>query len=245
MSNSAPKIAIICGQDVDSNPAKARIHETSENYTAALTKQGALPFLIPIDFPLTSLDLIFKLFDGVMLIGGDDVAIDRFNGKPHESISAPNYLRDEIEIQVVQEAARRDFPLMGICRGEQVINVAMGGDLITDIPSQWENPLTHRYHPEPGQPETLHKVGLVPGTKVQSIYGSQALEVNSYHHQAVGKIAAGFRAAAYSDDGIIEAIESENHSFLIGTQWHPERMQQDPLQQRLFKSFVDACRRKK
>lgn len=244
MSNSAPKIAIICGQDIDPNPAKARIHETSENYTAALTRQGAIPFLIPIDFPLSSLDLIFELFDGVMLIGGDDVAIDRFNGKPHESISVPNYQRDEIEIQAVKGAAKRDFPLMGICRGEQVINVAMGGDLVTDIPSQWENALIHRYHPEPGQPETLQKVESVPGTKVHSIYGKQTLEVNTYHHQAVGKLADGFRAAAHTADGVIEAIESENHSFLIGIQWHPERMQQDPLQQHLFKCFVDACRRK-
>lgn len=244
MTASAPKIAVICGQDIDPIPEKPRIHETSERYTSAVIDQGGLPFLIPVDFPLSSLDLLFDLFEGMLLIGGDDVAISRFGGLAQESVSAPNETRDEIEIQAVQQAAARDFPLLGICRGAQVINVAMGGGLITDIASQRERAEQHQNKAEPGKPEILQTVEIIPGSKVHDIYQCDRLEVNSYHHQAADNLAPGFRPAAFASDGIIEAIESETHRFIIGIQWHPERMQHDPLQRKIFRSFVDSCRQK-
>ena len=242
MNRKPPLIAIVCNQELTNNPAEPRIDEVNTHYTRAILNQGGIPFLIPVEFPLGDISLIFEMFDGLLLIGGEDVAIERFGGRSHESVSVPNLERDEIEIELTRLAMAKDFPLLGICRGTQVMNVAMGGSLITDIPSQCPHALLHQ-RPKDAPPDLVpeHPVRLLPNTMLRAIYETGSLKVNSYHHQAVDRLADCFRPAAYCEDGISEAYEAPDRRFVAGIQWHPERMQDRPDQRKLFRAFVQAC----
>ncbi len=236
---SKPNIAILCGQDQPEKGDEPKTNEVNSYYTRAILMAGGLPFLIPVEFPIDTLMLIFERFEGLLLIGGEDVALDRYGGISHESVSIPNLERDEIEIQLVREAMRRNFPLLGICRGQQVMNVAMGGTLISDIPSQTIAPLVH-YAPK-GEPPAHHLVTLEPDSKLKNIYQEDSIETNSYHHQAVDKLAACFTRSAFSFDDLLEAFEAPEQPFAFGLQWHPERMQSIPLQRKIFNAFISAA----
>ena len=241
MFEKKPIIAIICSQDIPENNDGSRTNEVNTHYPTAICMAGAIPLLIPIEFPLDDLDLIFQHADGLLLIGGEDVALERFNGEPHSSVSKPNPERDELEIQLVQKAVQLDFPLLGICRGEQVMNVAMGGTLISDIPAQTSSPLFHRAIK--GEAAAHHSVRLIPDTQLQKLYETDALDVNSYHHQAVKSLAPCFIPSAFSEDGLLEAFEAPDRKFIVGIQWHPERMQTIPIQRKPFSAFIQSAQK--
>lgn len=232
------------------------VQKNTRNYLAMLRELQATPVLLSPDEPAHLPDgtrftpdgsgrlpaSVLEHLDGLILSGGGDVHPRYFraelNGANPDSISEA---RDELELALTRTALERDLPIFGICRGCQVLNVAAGGGMVQDFPN-------HRSSTE--NPE-LHRVSLAPGSRLHQIVGDPVLAVNTYHHQGVdaATLAPGMCAAALADspdDWLIEAFESTRHRWVIGVQWHPERIFELPAaHRRLWESFLAACGRGK
>jgi putative glutamine amidotransferase len=241
MNQKRPVIAIICNQDIPDNPDEAIYNDVSQRYTTAILNAGGLPVLIPDEFPPSEIQYLRDTYSGVFLIGGGDVAVERFFGKVHPSISAPNHPRDILEIEITKHAVETSWPILGICRGIQTMNVALGGSLYTDIADQVPGTIHHSSPKGTPRNQTIHSVQFDPQSRLEKIYGKSSLNVNSFHHQAISKIASAFSPVGMTPDGLIEAVEIPDHPFAIGVQWHPECMQDDPDQIKLFSAFINAC----
>lgn len=176
-----------------------------------------------------------RRFDALVLCGGDDVDPARFGEERHPTVELANSRRDEYEIRIVREAVARGVPLLGVCRGGQVMNVALGGTLVQHVPDL-PGALPHKGG-------TRHEVDLVEGTLLRALAARPSASVNSYHHQAAGRVAPPLRVSARSRDGVVEALEGDPaRPFLVGVQWHPEREGNDePLAQGLFDALVQAA----
>lgn len=168
--------------------------------------------------------------EGILLAGGGDIDPARFKQTQHAKTIHVDLARDELELRLAREAVAAHKPVLGICRGAQVLGVAFGGDLIQDIPDLVPNARQH----DNGE----HPVWVAPDSRLGQILGDRA-EVNSFHHQANASLGAGLRVAAWSDDNVIEAVEALETGFVLGVQWHPERM--EPVQGALFAAFVAAA----
>lgn len=187
--------------------------------------------------------------DGLMLTGGDDVAPSRYGEAPHETIVEAEPGRDEFEIALVTAARARELPIFAICRGVQVLNVACGGTLVQDIPSEVRGALPHSLKVPPNEPYSLaHEVWLDKDTLLSQLMrerlsDADACDVNSRHHQAVKDVARGFKVSATAPDGVIEAIEDPAARFCLGVQWHPENFWRTGEFRPLFEAFVEAASR--
>jgi gamma-glutamyl-gamma-aminobutyrate hydrolase PuuD len=186
--------------------------------------------------------------DGLLLTGGDDITPDRYGETPHPTVVEAEPGRDEFELALVRAARDRQLPIFGICRGIQVLNVAFGGTLVQDIPSQIHGALTHALKVPPNEPYTLaHEVWLEKGSLLSNLMGERlsdgdACEVNSRHHQAVKTVATGFKVTATAPDGVIEAIEDPATEFCLGVQWHPENFWRTGEFRSLFEGFLAAAK---
>jgi len=213
-------------------------HALYECYAEAVIAAGGIPVLLPPTEPF-SLDELLSPLKGVVLVGGGDLDPAMYGETPHHTVEGVDPIRDRFEIEIAKWALQHDLPLLGICRGMQVLNVAAGGTLIQDIPSQMGSSLQHRQIDAIDHP--VHLVRIEPDSRLARTYGCTEIHVNTGHHQAIDQVAPGFRATALAEDGIIEGIESENKSWIIGVQWHPELMFNNyPLQLRLFSSLLEA-----
>jgi putative glutamine amidotransferase len=187
--------------------------------------------------------------DGLMLTGGDDVAPSKYGEQPHAAVVVEPE-RDDMEIALVREARRRDLPIFAICRGVQVLNVAFGGTLVQDIPSHVAGALDHKMAVPPHPSYALaHEVwfekdSLLGRLLRERLSDADSCEVNSRHHQAVNKVASGFRVTATAPDGIIEAIEDPAARFCLGVQWHPENFWRTGEFRPLFEGFIEASKLK-
>ena len=187
--------------------------------------------------------------DGLLLTGGDDVAPVRYGETPHPAIVEVEPERDEFELKLVAEARARYLPIFGICRGVQLLNVAYGGTLVQDIPSQVPGALTHSLDVPPNEPYSLaHEVWLDKDTLLAKLMGERlsdtdACEVNSRHHQAVKQVAPGLVVSATAPDGVVEAIEDPAARFCLGVQWHPENFWRTGEFRPLFEGFLEAAQR--
>jgi len=185
---------------------------------------------------------------GLLLTGGDDVAPSRYGETVHPAVVQVAPERDEFEIALVKEARRRGLPLFAICRGVQVLNVACGGTLVQDIPSQAENALDHAFKVPPHTSfEYAHDIwvednSLLAKLMQERLNGSDSCAVNSRHHQAIKQAAPGFRVVATAPDGIIEAIEDPAARFCLGVQWHPENFWRTGEFRPLFEGFLEAAK---
>ncbi|PKN86259.1 MAG: hypothetical protein CVU46_08435 [Chloroflexi bacterium HGW-Chloroflexi-8] len=211
-----------------------------EKYIEAIQIAGGIPVILPVGISKKELHSIQNNFDGFLITGGGDIAIDRFNGEQNPKISDVDPVRDEFEIELARNAFRTDKPLFGICRGHQVINVAMGGSLITDISSQYTNAIKHDWYPEIPRNYEAHSIQVAEKSLLRNILSGADFQVNSLHHQAIKQIGANLVATAFAPDGIIEAVENPTHRFFLGIQWHPEWMLSTPAMVNIFKSFVSA-----
>lgn len=229
-----PRIAIVSGFD----PARGA-YLCHSAYVRALEGAGGVPLLVPYLSADHDLDSILGAVQGVVLAGGNDVAPELYGGRRDETVQPPVPERDAFEVRLARMLMARDVPTLGICRGLQVLNVAAGGSLYTDIGGLVPNAGTHL-----GALDTkAHVVRIVRPSRLAELLGTGSAHVNSDHHQAVRECAPGLRPVAYSADGLIEALESPAHRFLIGVQWHPERIwERDRCSRKLFTSFLDACR---
>lgn len=206
-------------------------------YVDVVRLAGGVPVVLPAvegEIP-EALDAI----DALILPGGGDVDPAHYGGPRHEANYGISTERDGFELKLAKVAlARPTLPILCICRGMQLLNVALGGDLVAHIPDHYGDSVMHR-HPEL-QP-TQHPVRLEPQSRLSRILGASDLLVHSVHHQAVGRLGAGLRPVAWSPDGVIEAVESERHDLVIGVQWHPELgALDDERQRRLFEILVES-----
>jgi putative glutamine amidotransferase len=190
----------------------------------------------------SAIDELLPLLDGVILSGGGDIDPQLYNGKTHETVYMVDSERDSSEINLARVVISEDFPVLGICRGTQVLNVALGGTLITHLPDIVGEDILHRAPPRQPIP---HEVSLDPTSKLAGIIGQTQAVPMSWHHQAILQPAEGLRVVAQAPDGTIEAVEMPSHPWLIAVQWHPElTAADDPTQQRLFDEFVEAARQR-
>lgn len=236
-----PVIGIVCAENDPTPPGESRKNQAGVRYVEAVRSAGGLPLLIPLQYPTGEIERLTRLFDGILIIGGNDVDPKRYNGVPDPSVSAPNPERDALEIAIVRLAAEQDLPLFGICRGEQVMNIAMGGTLYTDLPSQFPTVLRHQQSDDTPVSKLTQRVRIDPASRLYAIVGAETIWTNTFHHQAVQRLGNGFRVAAAATDGVVEAIEIPERSFFIGVQWHPEGLQDHAEEARLFKAFVAAA----
>jgi len=211
-------------------------------YAEAVVRAGGLPILIPIEYPVQQVFRILGQVDGLLLSGGEDVDFRLYNGELHPKADATCEERDQIEIELLKNAIQAKKPVLGICRGIQLINVALGGTLYTHIPAQFETEINHNSPREKGRDYLVHKVELDQNSKLGKIIGIKQLSVNSFHHQAIQTIAPNLRVTARATDGLIEAVELAGDPFgVIGVQWHPECLLAIQLQLDIFNAFTAAC----
>lgn len=188
-------------------------------YINSVRRAGGLPVVIPLTKSEEEIDAYLNQIDGIVLIGGEDISPLYFGAEPSPYLGEVVPDRDEYEIILIRKAVAKGIPLLGICRGVQVLNVAMGGTLIQDIPSEIENPIQHRQNGPRNYGS--HTIKIEKGSLMAQLLGENDIAVNSFHHQAVKDVAPGYKVTATAKDGIIEAIESQDGKS-FGVQFHPE-----------------------
>jgi putative glutamine amidotransferase len=208
------------------------------NYVQAIRDAGGIPLLLPPG-DLNPQILITKI-DGLILVGGGDIDPQVYNGKSHDAIYAIDPERDRFEFELAKLALSQNLPIMGICRGLQVLNVVGGGDLVAHLPDEVGEEIAHRNEVE--IKGTLHTVEVMANSKVAIAMGVTITEVTSWHHQAILNVAEDWHIVAKAPDGVIEAIEHKTHPWAIAVQWHPEMANNDVNQQGLFKALVQASK---
>lgn len=211
-----------------------------QSYVNAVIQAGGVPVLIPSLIAEDGWDAVYARLDGVLFSGGGDISLDYFRGDPHPRIDDVDLQRDSVELKMVQAAASDGKPFLGICRGCQVINVALGGSLYTHIADQVPKALDHDY---PGNKRTVlvHEVKIEEGTRIADIYGEPIIKVNSLHHQGLKDIAPSLRITGHAPDGLVEAVELPDHPFGLAVQWHPEWLTDQESTRNLFRKFVEAA----
>lgn len=209
-----------------------------QSYVNAVMQAGGVPVLIPSLIADDGWDAAYSRLDGILFSGGGDISLDFFSGDPHPRIDNVDLQRDSVELKFIQAAVSDGKPFLGICRGCQMVNVALGGTLYTHIPDQFPNALDHDY---PGNRRTVlvHEVKIEEGTRIAEIYGEPIIKVNSLHHQGLKDIAPVLRVAGHSPDGLVEAIELPDHPFGVAVQWHPEWLTDQESTRNLFRKFVE------
>jgi putative glutamine amidotransferase len=234
---SAPLIGVTPSRSKKSS----RLH-LLEDYTRSILTAGGIPLIIPLELSGDNLSQLAGQLDGIMLTGGGDIDKEHFGGKRHPRISNVEPLRDEMEIILVRLAAERKLPFLGICRGIQVINVALGGTLYTDIRDQFPGAMRHDYFsPEFPRHYIAHDVHIDANSKLAQSMDTRHASVNSMHHQGLQLIAPGLCVSAHADDGLVEGLELPDHPFGVGVQWHPECLPDSQADQALFRAFVTAA----
>ncbi len=208
-------------------------------YTKAVQRNGGTPVILPPLFDIDQ-DQLLGLVDGILFTGGPDVDPILYGEEPLPKQGGIDPLRDEVEISMAKKALKGEKPVLGICRGLQVLNVAAGGTLIQDIGSQIDKPLKHRQSAQTYY--GTHHVTLDEGSRAREIFGMDKILPNSFHHQACKDPAPGFKVTGRAPDGVIEVLEIDNPVWMMCVQWHPEHMD-DPVMNKLFKSFIDACKK--
>lgn len=229
-----PVIGITASVDTKDGSYRQR-----SNYISAVQSAGGLPIILPpIDEEAVA--KVAALIDGLILAGGGDLDPISFGEEPQYELRYDHPQRDRFELLLAKVALAHGRPVLGICRGIQVLNVALGGTLYQEIAKQVEGAMIHQ-HPC-GTP--THEVKIAQGTLLSRLVNRPALRVNSFHHQAVRAIAPGLVVSAEATDGIIEAIEDPDHRFVLGVQWHPERMVgEDKAADAIFSGLIEAAQR--
>lgn len=216
------------------------------SYVEELRKVGAVPWVIPlIPGDPETLQEIFDRLDGVFITGGVDVDPSQYGESKTTLCGTTDPDRDAVEIALLRHAADRHLPVLAVCRGIQILNVAHGGTLYQDVAAQVPAALKHDFFPTPERPSRqylAHDITVKAGSRLGGILGDPVVPVNSMHHQAIKELAPGFAPTAFAPDGIIEGIEGTGDQYLIAVQWHPEELTDtQPGMKRLFTTFVDAA----
>ncbi len=235
----------IPGRHDQSSRSGSPVFGQNRTYVEAVATAGGAPVLIPLNLGKGTLRAIYERLDGLLLAGGADLDPKHYGEAIHEKCGEIDEARDTVELILARWALAGGLPVLGICRGIQVLNVAAGGTLYQDIASQAPGSLKHDYWPDYPRNLLTHQVTVDDDSRLAAILGGIQVAVSSLHHQAIKKLAPNFTAVARSPDGVIEAIEGRDHPFALGVQWHPEELVKDaPPMRRLFEDFVSAARRR-
>jgi putative glutamine amidotransferase len=232
-------IGITTGRGVVDGNETIRLGEA---YVQAVLRAGGIPLLLP---PVGKLPLeaVLPRLDGLLLTGGGDIDPVLFDGRRHPSIYGIDAERDELEIALVRAAVRQGLPFLAICRGIQVVNVALGGTLYTDIADQLPGALAHPWQAGAPRDRLVHPVKVEADSRLAEMLGASGqVQVNSLHHQGIQRLAAGLRSTATAPDGLIEAVEATTSPFGLAVQWHPECLPALAPMQALFQGLVTAAR---
>ena len=213
----------------------------NQSYVRALVAAGCAPVLIPLLDNDERLRAIYERLDGIVFPGGADIAPGEYHEEPIADLNVVEAPRDRTELTLARWAFADDLPTLGICRGQQVLNVALGGSLWQDLRYQGVTDVEHSDADGRVRSALIHRVRLDPDSRLAQLIDEIDIEVNSLHHQAVKTVAPQLRVTGQSDDGVIEALESRERRFMIAVQWHPEEIDDLGWVRRLFQGFVKAA----
>lgn len=239
-----PLIGVTCGtfRDRDWCPP---IHGHRQTYIDSVVAAGGAPFLLPLVDDEDVLRALYDRLDGVLLAGGQDVNPRHYGEVPTPELGIVDDLRDRVELLLARWAVEEGKPVLGICRGMQVLNVALGGTLYQDIGTQLKVETIHdSSFAAQDWTHMVHDLELDHTSRLGELFGPATFPINSLHHQSLKRIAPKLRAVGWAPDGVIEAIEGTNGHFVIGVQCHPEALQgqADPRWRALFEDFVEQCK---
>ena len=217
----------------------------SQRYVQMLVTAGAVPWVIPLlEGDEATLRAIYEHIDGLFLPGGVDVDPSAYGEARGPHCQRTDPARDWTELLLVRWALAEGKPVLAVCRGAQLLNVAVGGSLYQDVGAQHPAAIKHDYFPIDGRrrDERTHDVRIAAGSRLARLLETEALSVNSMHHQGIARLAPGLAAVATSPDGLIEGVEANDGPFVLGVQWHPEDLVEvDPRMRRLFEGFITAA----
>lgn len=235
-----PLIGIPCHADYR-HGSQRPVYCNNRAYTHAVESAGGLPILIPILKDHTALDRLLSRLDGLLLSGGGDIHPARYGEERHPLSEEPDETLDEFELKLIDWALQEDVPTLGVCRGMQLMNVALGGSLHQDIVDQYATDTRHSNR-DKSRDYLAHTVKVLPGTRMEAILRAREVRVNSLHHQAVKQPGKGVTISGVAEDGIAEMMEVADYRFMLAVQFHPEEIYtREPGSARLFSAFVQAC----
>jgi putative glutamine amidotransferase len=234
-----PLVGVTTSITVDQTPERAYVNSA---YLHAVQQAGGVPVLLPPQLSTSSLERLVRGLDALLLTGGGDVDPGSFGEAPHPTLYDVAPSRDALETQVTHMALEKRTPLLAICRGIQVLNVALGGSLHQDVATDPGTQIQHSQ--KEARDQTSHKVTVTPRSRLGHVLGSEDIEVNSFHHQVIKSLGRGLVAVAWAPDRLIEGVELDDDSrWVVGVQWHPEHLvgSSEPAR-RLFSALVTAAR---
>jgi putative glutamine amidotransferase len=232
-------ITVYSATNESGNPISA----VQTKYIEAIVQAGGAPFLIPNHVSAEMMQDLYARLDGILFTGGGDLALNLYNGTPHPSVGLVDEARDAAELPLVCRAADDGKPFLGVCRGLQLVNVALGGTLYSHILDQHEGAHQHDWHVGYPRDYLAHEVRVQADSKLAKIVAEPVLQVNSLHHQGIEQIAPQLVPVAYAPDGLIEGVELPGHLFGVAVQWHPEWLTGQAAARNLFRALVDAARK--
>lgn len=234
-----PLIGVTMGREKSQRFFGLSLFIMNQTYVRTLENLGALPVMVPLHMSEATLRGIFERLDGLFLPGGEDVDPANYGAERHELLGATDKERDRTELLLAEWAMGAGMPILGVCRGVQVINVACGGTLVQDLHSERPDLAKHDYFPPNFERYRVsHRVDIDAGSRLSGALG-QVHEVNSMHHQGIDRIGFGLEVVARADDGLPEALEAPALPYVVGVQWHPEELAKtDQHSANLFHSFV-------
>lgn len=234
-----PLVGVTTSITVDQTPERAYVNSA---YLHAVQQAGGVPVLLPPQLSKSSLERLVRGLDALLLTGGGDVDPGSFGEAPHPTLYDVAPSRDALETQVTHMALEKKTPLLAICRGIQVLNVALGGSLHQDVATDPGTQIQHSQ--KEARDQTTHKVTVTPRSRLGRVLGSEDIEVNSFHHQVIKSLGRGLVPVAWAPDRLIEGVELDDDSrWVVGVQWHPEHLvgSSEPAR-RLFSALVTAAR---
>lgn len=234
-----PIIGITC---IQANIKGKKVNTINDFYFNAVQRAGGAPLIIPSVTDENTISEYAKFLDGIVFSGGHDVWPPRFGEEPLRQVVEITHERDQLEFDLFQKVYEAGVPILGICRGLQVVNIALGGTLYQDIYSQVDKVGGHSfgYNPE----DVYHSIHIEDSSLMKEIYGESIVYVNSEHHQAIKDLGRDLKVTSRSADGIIESIESTNDKFVLAVQYHPEAIAPKyPEHQEVFNHFIDRCKK--
>lgn len=238
-----PVVVVVSNRTLRKNKL---VDYVGELHLKLLVRLWTLPMMVPVvDGTVRCVAQYAEQMDGLLLVEGDDIGPERFAARKSnfEYVEKTLPLKDEIETRLLRDAIGRELPILGICRGSQLLNVTCGGTLYGDVQTEKRSGLPHIDYEN--YDNYRHPVSLVAGTPLARWYGRKTLKVNSYHHQGIRKLARRFRPMAHADDGLVEAFYDPEAAFVVGLQFHPERMMTEHAGNlKVWKAFADAVRNK-
>lgn len=220
-------------------------HGNAVSYLRAIEAAGGIPMLIHLTRDAEVLDALYERCDALLFAGGQDISPSFYGAAPHPQLGPTDPLQDEVEIALARRAAAEGKPILGICRGAQLLNVALGGTLYQDIPSELPGALDHQESTKRrAMAHLAHPIALDANSWLAGRLDTDELLVNTLHHQALREIAPGLRVTARAPDGVVEAVEGDGPGFVLGVQCHPEELWEraDTRWARMFEGFVAVAR---